>query len=89
MNLVLEVVIGYAMCKPLPLHSFKWLKQEEMDSLNILSILEDVSTGYILEVDLEYLPELHNNHNDLPYCPEQLRTTSNKNIPHKLIATLY
>ena len=39
---------------------------------------ENSSKGYILEVDGEYLRELHNLHSDLPFLPE--RTKINKLI---------
>ena len=80
---------GHAMSRPLPLNNFEWMEQGEIENLSVLSILENSDTGYILEVDLEYPPELHDEHNDLPYCPEQLRTTTVKNAPKKLIATLH
>ena len=80
---------GYAMSEPLPLRGFQWVEQEELESLDILSIPEDGSVGYILEVDLEYPKNLCNLHNDYPYCPEQLKTTGNSSVPAKLIATLH
>ena len=62
---------------------------DEIQNLNVLGIPEDGDTGYILEVDLEYPRELHNSHNDLPFCPEQLKTTYGKNAAKKLIGTLH
>jgi hypothetical protein len=38
-----------------------WLKQSETQS-----------TGYYIECDLEYPPELHDSHNDYPLAPERL-----------------
>ena len=80
---------GYAMSEPLPLRGFQWVDQEELETLDVLSIPEAGYVGYILEVDLEYPRELHDIHNDYPYCPEQLKTTGNSSMPGKLIATLH
>ena len=80
---------GFAMSSPLPLRNFRWLAPEEVEHLDVSTIEEDSPTGYILEVDLEYPQELHDQHNDLPYCPEKLKTSNKKSTPSKLIATLH
>ena len=36
-----------------------------------MRITKDSSTGYILEVDLEYPKSLHNEHNDYSLAPEK------------------
>ena len=59
----------------LPYCGFKWLKDN--DDFNVNSISESSSTGYILEVDLEYPEELQKLHNDYTLAPEKLA------IPHK------
>ena len=53
----------------LPYGGFKWLKNVDDSELN--SVSENNSTGYILEVDLEYPAELHVLHNDYPLAPEK------------------
>jgi hypothetical protein len=35
-------------------------------------VRNDSKKGHILEVDLEYPEELHDLHNEYPYCPEQV-----------------
>ena len=57
-------VYGWAMCKPLPTHDFKWMKEDELTSWK--------KQACILEVDLEYPKHLHDRHNDYPLAPERL-----------------
>ena len=77
---------GWAMCQTLPLSNFKFLSQEEIDKLSIQNISADQKIGYILEVDLEYPVSIHNQHNCLPFCPENKIPPGGKQM--KLIADL-
>jgi hypothetical protein len=43
---------------------FRWLEDQEIESLNVLEISDNNENGYILEVDLNYPPELHDHHNE-------------------------
>ena len=64
---------GWAMSQKLPIHSFKWLSNKEIENLfnnRIVQVWE--KTPCILEVDLEYPEELHDLHNDYPLCPERV-----------------
>ena len=63
---------GWAMSKYLPYSGFKWLNQKEISDFCLISIIENSFIGYILEVDLEYLNELHDLHNGYPLAPEKL-----------------
>jgi hypothetical protein len=47
----------------------------EVDIFDPLQIPDDCEKGYILEVDLEYPPELHVKRNDYPLAPEKLKVT--------------
>ena len=46
---------------------------KNVDKFDVKSISENSSTGYILEVDLEYPVELHYLHNDYPLATEKLK----------------
>ena len=77
---------GSAMSEKLPIHSFKWLSSGEMEKLfnnRVVQIWE--KTPCILEVDLEYPENLHDLHNDYPFCPERVEC---KNRVEKLIPNL-
>ena len=77
---------GSAMSEKLPIHSFKWLSIGEMEKLfdnQVVQVWE--KTPCILEVDLEYPEDLHDKHNDYPYCPERVEC---KNGVEKLIPNL-
>ena len=60
-----------AMCKPLPLRDFKWMKDDELQ--NWESILKTDKQNCVLEVDLYYPQHLHDDHNDYPLAPERLK----------------
>ena len=64
---------GSAMSEKLPVHSFKWMSNKEIENIfnnRIVQVWE--KTPCILEVDLEYPEELHDAHNDYPLCPERV-----------------
>ena len=53
-----NILYGWAMSKPLPTHSFKWMKVSELETWE--------NHSCILEVDLEYPRSLHDLHSDYP-----------------------
>ena len=63
---------GHAMSQYLPYANFKWVKNINKIKQQLMGIQKDNSTGYILEVDLEYPQELHDIHNDYPLAPEKI-----------------
>jgi hypothetical protein len=85
---------GTAMSQPLPYRGYEWMAREELDHLteeggqHIMEKSDNDYTGYVLEVDLEYPQELHNEHNDLPLCPENL-FVGESGSDKKLMATLH
>lgn len=58
---------GWAMSQPLPLRKFQWI---DSASIDVMGVPDDGPLGYILEVDLKYGSHLHDDHSDLPLCPE-------------------
>ena len=46
------------------------------NKFGVMSISENNSIGYFLEVDLEYSNELHELHNDYPLAPEKLAVSN-------------
>ena len=61
---------GWAMSQKLPSGNFHWIPCHEY--INLDSYDENSAKGLILEVDLEYPPELHHLHNDYPCAPEKI-----------------
>ena len=71
---------GQAMSQYLPYSNFKWVKNIDKMKQKLMNIKSNSSTGYILEVDLEYPQELHDTHNDYPLAPEK------SNIPKEWLS---
>ena len=67
---------GHSMSQYLPTGNFKWMKQHQIDNLDLVKYTEDSKKGLILEVDLEYPKELHNLHNDYPLAAEKMNVKS-------------
>lgn len=78
---------GYAMCAYLPYSDFKLLNESEIKMLNVSNVPQNNDIGYILEVDLEYPEELHDYHNELPFCPQKYTPPGSNTC--KLIPNLY
>ena len=80
---------GWAMSKPLPKSGFKWKRVMPTEE-EILNKKENDKKGWILEVDLEYPPELHKEHNSYPLAPEKKAVESEKmsDYQNKLIKDL-
>jgi hypothetical protein len=76
---------GHSMCQPLPYGGFRWL--EDAENFDVSAIAPDSTTGYILEVDLTYSKELHDQHADLPFCPSHDKPPGSQQ--KKLLATVY
>lgn len=78
---------GCSMSQCLPTGDFRWLNNDEIENFDCSIIDDNSPKGYILEVDLEYPQHLHDKHNDLPFCPENIVPPDSKNS--KLILNLH
>ncbi|XP_070170415.1 uncharacterized protein [Polyergus mexicanus] len=76
---------GLAMCQPLSYADFRWV--DDISDFDVSAIASDSTTGYILEIDLEYPQHLHDAHADLPFCPTRDKPPGKRK--DKLLATLY
>ena len=71
---------GCAMRQYLPDANSKWVKNIDKTKQKLMNIKSNSSTGYILEVDLEYPQEMHDIHTDYPLPPEKI------NIPKEWLS---
>ena len=65
---------GWEMSQKLPVKGSKWVKKNKLSEFNedvIKKYVKDSSTGYFLELDIDYPKELFNFHKDLPFLPER------------------
>ena len=59
----------WAMSQPLPTGGFKWV---DVNTNEISELLAREDKGYLLEVDVSYPQELHDEHNGLPFMCERM-----------------
>ena len=67
---------GWAMCKKLPVHNFKWIEKDDISKFDekfIKNYDGNGDKGYILEVDIEYPKNLYTLHSDLTFLPERMK----------------
>lgn len=76
MYLDVNNLYGWAMMKHLPISCFEWSHDNVHDVLNTP---DNGPIGYFLEVDLSYPEDLHDLHNDYPFCPERMTIGNSKN----------
>lgn len=77
---------GTVMTQNLPTGGFRWLDENEINAFNLNYVSDESFKGYFLEVDLDYPAHLHNDHNDLPFCPTHEAPEGAKD--KKLLCTL-
>ena len=67
---------GLAMSMKLPIGKLKWIKKMLTEQM-IMDWNQNDDNAYILEVDLEYPKEIHDEHSDYPLAPENMNITEN------------
>ena len=68
---------GHALSQKLPQSEFKWMSDQEIDSVDIgMYDYEGSDVGHVFEVDLEYPRDIHDSTIDLPLCPEKVTICS-------------
>ena len=60
------------MVQNLPTHGFKWENGEDFTPEKIDELVEK-DRGYLLEIDVKYPKELHENHNELPFLVGKMK----------------
>ena len=64
---------GKVMSEYLPYGGFKWVKDNNQIINKIINKRDDSLYGYFLEVDLDYLENLHDSHKDYSMAPEKTK----------------
>ena len=64
---------GWAMVQNLPTHGFKWKNGEDFTPEKIDELVKKDKKGYLLQVDVKYPKESHENHNELPFLVEKMK----------------
>jgi hypothetical protein len=70
------------MSQAFPVDGFRLLEDQEIESLNVLEISDNNEKGYMLEVNLDYSPELHDLHNEYSLAPEKLKVAEDMLSPY-------
>ena len=69
------------MSRKLHVQGFKWVEDlSEFDEGFIKSCNEKSKEGYFVEVDIQYLKNLHNVQIDLPFLPERMNIEKVENL---------
>ena len=68
-------LFGWAMSQYLPIGNFKWMTDNEISKIDLGKYKANGKKGLILEVDLEYLEELHAINNDYPVAPKKVKVS--------------
>ena len=73
---------GWAMSQCLPTVGFRWMTEKQIQEVNLAVCIGDRKKVMILEVDLEYPKELHEQHNDYPLATGKMKVTKEVFSPY-------
>ena len=74
------------MLQKLPVNNFEWIKDtSQLNEDFIKNYNEESDEGHFLEIDVKYLKNLHELHNDLSFLPERMKVEKFE----KLVANLH
>ena len=72
---------GWAMSQKLPVNNFEWIKDTSQFNEDFMkNYNEESDEGYFLEVDVQYLENIHELHNDLPFLSERIKLKMSKSL---------
>ena len=78
---------GWATSQKLPVNNFEWIKDTAQFNEGFIkkNYNKECNEGYFLEVDVQYLEQLYDLDNDLPFLPETMKIEK----VEKLVASLH
>ena len=68
------------MSQKLPVDDFKWQNEKSKFPQKLYQTNDDISEGYILEVDVSYPKYTQNRHSDLLFLPERIKIDKFKKL---------
>jgi hypothetical protein len=73
-NVILDIdannLYGTCQISPLPYKNFEFISEQEIQSIDWITVDLQSSTGYFVEVTLEYPENIHQKTESFPLCPE-------------------
>ena len=70
---------GWVIINNLPTHRFLWKKVEDFTPEKVDELVKKDKRGYLLEIDVKYPKELHENYNEVPFLVEKMKIEEKKN----------
>ena len=72
---------GWVMWQKLPVNNFNWIKNASQSNEDFIkNYNEESDERYFLAVDVQYLENLDELHNDLPFLTERMKIEKSKSL---------